>query len=403
MGFGVPITQHYGGANYNGDNINTPVMGSYPPSSHSFRSCPVHLLLIMRAVFATALASAALLGVSAAPGLSLSLVAPETISDVESLSVTAIVKNTGTETLKLLKDPRGVLSPAKTHTFNLANEKGSPEFTGLFVKYSPEVVAKTNNAANFAILAPGQTFEITHNLAGAYNFTSPGAGEFKVELSMPPTSSSTLTPLGNSLQSRLPANRRNSESQATSLRLRQGLPKIQARSLGKRVSYVGCSAARQSQIASAVTAANKYVSGANSYLASVTSTASKPRYTTWFGAYNANRLSTVRSHFSLIGTDASSTTYDCSTCTMNAFAYVYPNQPGRVYLCGGFWSAPLTGADSKAGTIVHEQSHFTVNGGTEDHVYGQDGARSLARSNPAQAIANADNHEYFVENTPAQS
>jgi peptidyl-Lys metalloendopeptidase len=62
-----------------------------------------------------------------------------------------------------------------------------------------------------------------------------------------------------------------------------------------------------------------------------------------------------------------------------------------------------TGTDSKAGTIVHEQSHFTVNGGTQDIVYGQSGAKSLAISNPAQAIMNADSHEYFAENTPAQS
>ncbi|CAE6412568.1 unnamed protein product [Rhizoctonia solani] len=322
----------------------------------------------MRAAFATALISAAFLGVSAGPGLSLSIVTPDSVSDVENLSVTAIVKNTGTETLKLLKDPRSVLSTAKTHTFNVANEKGSPEFTGLFVKYSPETAIKANNAANFAVLEPGQSFEITHSLAGVYNFTSTGPGQFKIDAS-------------DVFQYVDAAGK---------------LATIKASSESK-------SSTRQSQIASAVTAANNYVSGANTYLASVTSTASKPRYTTWFGTYNANRLSTVRSHFSLIGTDASSTTYDCSTCTMNAYAYVYANQPGRVYLCSAFWNAPLTGTDSKAGTIVHEQSHFTVNGGTDDYVYGQSGAKSLAISNPAQAIMNADNHEYFVENTPAQS
>ena len=88
----------------------------------------------MRTTFTAALASAALLGVSAAPGLTLDIVSPTDVSDVENLSITTIVKNTGTETLKLLKDPRGVLSSAKTHTFNVANEKGSPQFTGMFVK-----------------------------------------------------------------------------------------------------------------------------------------------------------------------------------------------------------------------------------------------------------------------------
>lgn len=45
---------------------------------------------------------------------------------------------------------------------------------------SPEYAVKNNNAADFAVLAPGQVFELTHNLAGVYNFTNTGAGEFKV-------------------------------------------------------------------------------------------------------------------------------------------------------------------------------------------------------------------------------
>ena len=74
----------------------------------------------------------------------------------------------------------------------------------------------------------------------------------------------------------------------------------------------------------------------------------------------------------------------------------------KIYLCGAFWSAPMKGTDSKAGTLIHEMSHFTVVAGTQDHVYGQTAAKALALSDPAKAIANADSHEYFAENTPAQ-
>jgi len=52
---------------------------------------------------------------------------------------------------------------------------------------------------------------------------------------------------------------------------------------------------------------------------------------------------------------------------------------------------------------VHESSHFTVNGGTQDYVYGQSGCKSLAISNSNNAVMNADCHEYFAENTPALS
>jgi peptidyl-Lys metalloendopeptidase len=47
-------------------------------------------------------------------------------------------------------------------------------------------------------------------------------------------------------------------------------------------------------------------------------------------------------------------------------------------------------------------SHFTVVAGTNDWAYGQAAARNLALTNVSQAISNADNHEYFAENTPAR-
>ncbi|QRW27668.1 peptidyl-Lys metalloendopeptidase [Rhizoctonia solani] len=350
----------------------------------------------MRTAFATALVSAAVLGVSAAPGLSLSIVTPESVADVENLSVTAVVKNTGTETLKLLKDPRGVLSSAKTHTFNVANEKGSPQFTGMFVKYSPDYVVKKNNAADlpsWRLVRPMSSLTILlecttlptrcwriQDASNLFQYVDASGKLASIEAS---TQSNKVALTGNLVSTRVRPT------------------KIESRSLGKRIAYVGCSTTRQSQIATAVTSANSYVSAATSYLNGISS--GTTRYTTWFGTYSSSRASTVRSHFSAIGTDASSTTYDCSTCTSSAYAYVYANQPGRVYLCSAFWSAPNTGTDSRAGTIVHEQSHFTVNGGTQDIVYGQSGARSLASSSPDRAIQNADSHEYFAENNPAQS
>jgi peptidyl-Lys metalloendopeptidase len=46
-------------------------------------------------------------------------------------------------------------------------------------------------------------------------------------------------------------------------------------------------------------------------------------------------------------------------------------------------------------------THFNVVAGTDDWAYGQSAAASLATSNPARAVDNADSHEYFAENTPA--
>ena len=80
----------------------------------------------------------------------------------------------------------------------------------------------------------------------------------------------------------------------------------------------------------------------------------------------------------------------------------YPNQPYKIYVCNAFWSAPMTGTDSKAGTLIHEMSHFNAVAATDDWAYGQTAAKSLAISNPTKALDNADSHEYFAENTPAQ-
>jgi peptidyl-Lys metalloendopeptidase len=90
-------------------------------------------------------------------------------------------------------------------------------------------------------------------------------------------------------------------------------------------------------------------------------------------------------------------------CNQNYYAYVYPTRPYEIFVCRAFWSAPLTGTDSKAGTLVHEMSHFNVTAGTDDHVYGQAGAKNLAITDPDAALDNADSHEYFAENNPFQN
>jgi len=125
------------------------------------------------------------------------------------------------------------------------------------------------------------------------------------------------------------------------------------------------------------------------------------RYNTWFGKPDATRQSTVTSNFNKIYTalDTENIIFDCN-CTDSHIAHVFPSQPYKVYLCTSFWSLNPTGTDSHAGTVVHELAHFTVIAGTDDHAYGHTNAKKLAISNPALAVANSDNHEYFAENTP---
>jgi peptidyl-Lys metalloendopeptidase len=165
------------------------------------------------------------------------------------------------------------------------------------------------------------------------------------------------------------------------------------------LSTTSCTASQQSTIASALSAAQTYANNADAYMAKTTM---GTRYTKWFGTVSSTRVSTVRSHFANIKSTLATKPINVNCgCTDTSYAYVYPSQPYTIYVCKAFWSAPLTGTDSKAGTLIHETSHFTVVAGTDDWAYGQSAAASLAISNPTNAVDNADSHEYFSENNPA--
>jgi len=173
---------------------------------------------------------------------------------------------------------------------------------------------------------------------------------------------------------------------------------------GGGLEFSKCSNAQQEQLAAAVDAGRTMTVDAHNYLAAG---AGGPqygaRYGTWFGALDAGRAATVNTNFTAIR-DAFETKplkIDCG-CNEDYFAYVYPAQPYVIYVCKAFWSAPLTGTDSRGGTLLHELSHFDVVAATDDHVYGQQGAAELARTDPARAVRNADSHEYFGENSPPQ-
>jgi len=163
-------------------------------------------------------------------------------------------------------------------------------------------------------------------------------------------------------------------------------------------SFNSCDASQQSLLIAARDEAKSLASNAENYLLGNNQGS---RYTTWFGVYSSSRYNTVKGNFTAISDamDNAGIEFNCK-CKQNYYAYVYPNRPYEITVCRVFWQAPLTGTDSKAGTLIHEMSHFDVVAGTDDVVYGQTGAKNLAISDPNAAITNADSHEYFAENTP---
>ncbi|MBB3120908.1 M35 family metallo-endopeptidase [Pseudoduganella violacea] len=270
---------------------------------------------------------------------------------------------------------------------------------GVNVPYEGKLVKRpAPTAADYLVIEPGKAYTATVELSHLYDMSV--TGDYSIRF-LSKTAAPVRTDKGEQAADEKTAGLLQSE--AVSIWIEGDASPAQKAAeqeaaLAGSLTFTQCSSSQQTQIKAAYTAAKNMANGSVSYL---TGTPGQ-RYTKWFGAYNASRFNTVKSHFNAIK-DAfanKAVVVDCG-CKESYYAYVYPNQPYKIYVCNAFWPAPTTGTDSKGGTLVHEMSHFTVVAGTDDWAYGQSAAASLAISNPSQAIDNADSHEYFGENTPS--
>jgi peptidyl-Lys metalloendopeptidase len=250
------------------------------------------------------------------------------------------------------------------------------------------------SAADYVTLKAGESLVRVVDLAASYDFSA--GGDYTVRYDV---KSFQLHSQGNGLwksADRLASGDINIQVAGRAPALQSA---IQPLGVTGSTSFTSCTTTQQNDLKAARTQASTYSIDALAYL---NSNKTGSRYTTWFGIFDTGRYATAKSHFGAItgAMDTAAVSFDCK-CKKAYYAYVYPNQPYKIYLCKVFWTAPLTGTDSKAGTLIHEMSHFTVVAGTDDFVYGQAGAKNLAITNPNNAVFNADNHEYFAENTPA--
>ncbi len=339
-------------------------------------------------------ASAALFAVSAqaAPGRSLdvrvSTASPIVRGDVD-VNVQVAITNTCRQPVQALSWQLPA-DEVEESLFAITRDGQRVAYQGpLFKRAKPE-------AADHVKIAPGATLNYTVELTGTYDLSQ--NGRYAIQYAAKAHRGSSAEPL---------------VSDATYLWLEGRSGKVTSAAAplptaitpaAASISYTGrCSSSQITQLQSAVTAATNYSASSATYLAAMSG--ATPRYTTWFGAYSTANRNTALDHFNK-SRDAFQTqalTLDCSCKKKGTFAYVYPNQPYKIYVCGAFWTAPMTGTDSKGGTLVHEMMHFTVIAGTDDWAYGQTNAKALAASDPIKALNNSDNHEYFAENTPFQN
>jgi len=143
------------------------------------------------------------------------------------------------------------------------------------------------------------------------------------------------------------------------------------------------------------------------YLNSGTCTTSKTYYIDWFGACDTTRYNKVKTNLNAVNGGLNANyPVDCagSSCSSNTYAYVFPSDSTHtVYVCAVFWRVSSANCvmDSQPGTLIHEMSHFTNVAATGDVTYGITNCKNLAKSNPAQAITNADNYCFYTDSCPA--
>ena len=184
----------------------------------------------------------------------------------------------------------------------------------------------------------------------------------------------------------------------------------------RTIATRACSTSEVSQIDQSLIEAERFTKKAALDLQNtpVNERNSAPRYRRWFGAFSSSRYELALSNFRLIDEAFAEEqiSVDCSCELVSPtdrdfiFAYVLPNREFVVTVCGAFWRAPVTGIDSRAGTLVHEMSHFSSLGAANNasqfpEVYGTSAALNLAVNNPLHAVNNAENYNYYAENTPA--
>lgn len=307
--------------------------------------------------------------------------------EAESVNVDVTITNTGRSAVRLLKwfTPfDGMEEPL----FNVTLDGNEVAFVG------PSYKRPEPTEADFIVLRGGQSLTRTVDLSQFYDMSL--SGKYEIAYSAVYVSRARNQMFASDLAGKAS----NTLNVFVEGRAAAVPPPSSPDAVSGSTTYTKCTTSQASDAGLARTNASGYAANALGYLNSNTQ---GPRYTTWFGAYNSSRYQTVKNHFASISSamDTESVNINCG-CKKQYYAYVYPTQPFTIYVCRVFWTAPATGTDSKAGTLIHEMSHFNVVASTDDWVYGQSGAKNLAISDPNKAIDNADSHEYFAENTPHQ-
>jgi len=173
-------------------------------------------------------------------------------------------------------------------------------------------------------------------------------------------------------------------------------------------SFAGCTKAQSQGIRTAIIDAKALA------VVAAASVGDTPIYGRWFGKYSPAKGEVVRRNMKSIvtGIRTGAVTAQCvsigtGACEQETYAFVYSDEPYIIHICPHFFQLPkmsdlVPGEDdsdngTRAGTIIHEISHFMNVAGTEDECYSRSVCSRMAGRTSDRAVINADSYQYFAE------
>lgn len=329
---------------------------------------------------------------ASAQSLEVELMLVRDVTSAKSVRIQFELKNDGTQTMQVLRWN----TPFEGHRSWIFDV----ECEGRPVDYQGPIVKRSNPRQEHYVEVPvGESRIATIDLAAAY----------------------ALPPSGGSCSARWNGELRDVVEAETAPRVeRRALTPTQLSTKTIRFtltpvadfgepSFVGCTSEEERILRTASPNSERLARDARDALQGVAipDRPSYKRYRTWFGLYDASRYSSVSLRYeSISGAARGTVKFNCTgsgscggvpaACDPGDYAFTCGGGANQtIWLCGGFWRAPAMGRDSQAGTLVHELSHWF---GTRDFAYTCPRCQDLASRDPATAVRNADNTEYFAEN-----
>ena len=310
-------------------------------------------------------------------GIEVTLSVPKTqVRWSDSVELRVGFRNVSQQAITFLKWATPFDGAVQFDMLEVALEGKRLPYVGRIIRRAPP------NDNDYITLNSGQSIEVIVDIEQAYGVYAPGKYQIRYR------SSNEDLAVGNAASLTLIDNR----FRAT---LKRQAP-----------AFNGCSVSQQAILVNDIDVAEAAAQRAYQGLQqlSVEQRATSPRYLRWFGTYSPARFQEVldtlgKTYFALrdqqIGLECNSSCGD--------LASVFPNDEFNIQLCPPYFSQPSVAASSdpdssRSGTLIHELTHFTSVGNTQDYAYFTTASLALARNNPARAVDNADNYYFFVEN-----